>query len=125
MVNIELFSKHHWGLMAYLGCLTANRLNIDKRRMRCNENKHPLLNGKPVYMNWSNNSSTVLKDSSVINGHDDWDCLNDLEEHEFVKVISLVNCVFLLTEKGANCVKQLTLHKQSGGKYKNFMFTER
>lgn len=124
MVNIELFGKHHWSLMAYLGHLTVNKLNIDRRKMRCNENKHPLLSGKPIYMTWIDSHSTVLKDSSIVNGHDDWDCLNDLEDHGFVEVISLVNCVFLLTEKGADCVKQLTLHKQDGKKYNDFIFTE-
>lgn len=124
MINMELFGKHHWSLMGYLGYLAVNGLNIDRRKMRCNENEHPLLSGKPVYMSWRDEHSTILKDSSIINGHDDWDCLDDLEGCGFIEVVSLINCVFLLTEKGSNCVKQLILHKQNGGQYKDFIYKE-
>jgi hypothetical protein len=122
MLGIESFGKDHWSLMAYLGYLASNNFNIDRRRMRCNEVKHPLLNGKPSHLKWDDSYSTHLKSENIIVGHDDWDCLDDLEDHDFVNIISLANGVFLLTEKGAECQKQLTLHKQAGQKFKEFDF---
>lgn len=119
----EVFGKDHWSLMAYLGYLAANNMNIQNNKMRCNNTKHPLL-AWADHVVWDDSYSTYLKDGSQIPSHDDWDCLNDLEQLNFVEVISLINGAFKLTDMGFECVHQLTIHKASGKKYKDFEFKQ-
>ena len=121
-IEINKFGKDHWSTLAYVEtCNVDNKGVMDRRRMRCNPDKHPLLAHTPQ---WSSSYSTILRDGVLEDGHDDWDCINDLEAAGLVEPISLVNAIVLLTEKGKLVSAQLRVHKMGGGKFGNFQYQE-
>lgn len=112
----ELWGKDHWSLLGYV----ATRFDGDLKHqnLRCNIAKHPLLVGHPG-QRWQDSYSTRLKNGQAL-GHDDWDCLDDLEAAGLVNIISLVNGIVFLTAKGNTVVFALRKHKESGGVFHTF-----
>lgn len=107
---------------------------IDRRRVRCNSAKHPLLSAHP--MAWDDRYSTRLAgffdfagrwDTAkaaeacfLLIGHDDWDCLDDLEAAGFVEILSLTNGLVKMTRAGNDMAARLRAHKTEGGHYAGF-----
>lgn len=65
--------------------------------------------------------STRLRNWEWAIGHDDWDCLEDLEAAGFVWIISLINGFVRMTDLGAEVVQKLRNHKHNGGVFGNFV----
>lgn len=138
---IEHFGKDHWSLLAYAESTCVNGTegfgNLSSNRMRCNKEKHPLLSSGN---NWKTEYSTRLKgffefpDRSdaekaiqagvMIEGHDDWDCLNDLDEAGLIEIKSLVNGSITMTKKGMELTNKIREHKCEGGSFSNFNPTD-
>lgn len=53
-------------------------------------------------------------------GHDDWDCLNDLEAAGLLDILSTNDGLFLLTKNGSAVVFKLRDHKVLNGTYSTF-----
>lgn len=126
---IEKWGKDHWSLLAYINTLTKGRM--DNNRVRTNPKAHPLMVGGMVariidkdFKSKPYAYPTRLKDGETIPEHDDWDCLDDLDAHGFVNIISLANCVALVTPKGAKAAQALQAHGLLGGKYSTFVWEE-
>ena len=135
---VSLFGKDHWSLLAYVECCCVDGENgigrLVRSRMRTNENTHPLLRGAPVA--WKVNYSTRLRgffefnDRSdpakaiaaglMLEGHDDWDCLDDLEAAGYLEVLTLVQGCVQLTEAGLAVAAKLREHKAKGGQFAGF-----
>ena len=131
-VSIEEFGKDHWSLLGYIEtcCVDANNSSgkIDNDRMRTNTNRYK---GKCQII-WMDKYSTRLKTfpwkskdekektRHRIDGHDDWDCLWDLEQAGFVNLISYVNGFVQISGEGLAMAAEIRAHKANGGFFSNF-----
>lgn len=140
-VQVLDYGKDHWSLLAYLETLCVDSTKkgvgeIDKRRMRTNEKRHPL---HAVNLNhgvgaWQAEFGTCLAgywdtlgrqvSKRQVKGHDDWDCLNDIEKAGLIDVISEANGFVKLTEKGMKVAGELRAYKAKGGMFSGFRWTE-
>ena len=118
---VTAFAKDHWSLLAYIEtrCVETHLLyaGLDKRRMRCNPYRHPLLAHR---RDWSPRWGTRLANGQVLADHDDWDCLDDLEAVGLVEILSLINGFVRLTESGISMCAGLRAHKINGGTFATF-----
>jgi len=114
-ITPEKWGKDHWSLLGYVAsCFDGE---IDRRRLRCNPDRHPFTD----QAGWQDSYSTRLQDQTeTALGHDDWDCLNDLEDAGMVEVLSAVNGMVWLTELGSAVAFQLRTHKCNGGTFATF-----
>ena len=133
-IPVDQFAKDHWSTFAYVeSCCVDSRDKmglLDARRMRCNSERHPLLSAGIC---WDDKYSTRLKgfDSSVetdksfangtlVKGHDDWDCLDDLENAGLIEIISLTQRAVIMTKKGFKASASLRQFKAEGGNFRDF-----
>lgn len=136
-INIERFGKDHWSLLSYVEYICVNGCKgvgcIQRNKMRCNTSKHPLLS---TGIDWRDSYSTRLSGffeypfnadlekscatGFQVLGHDDWDCLDDLNDAGLIEIISLTNCFVKMTEKGLDVSSKLTYHRTKGGNLSNF-----
>lgn len=132
------FSKDHWTLLAMIDTQHAGgeKVFLDPRRMRCNPYRHPQHALDHAERKWKNEFGTRLQGYFECEGrydpiiaeeagvqigiHDDWDCLTDLENGGFIKIIDKQHCV--VTEKGMDAITKLRAHKQQGGQYARFVY---
>ena len=139
--HADKFGKDHWALMAYVENCCINGRNgfgeLDRRRLRCNPNANHMLAGVfSTDTQWRLNFSTRLAgffefaDRSdpekaisaglQLRGHDDWDCLKDLEAAGYIEVLSLVNGFVKMTVTGCDVAAKLRAHKAHGGQFAGF-----
>lgn len=104
-IPINEWGKDHWSCFAYFACCAMDYGGIiDSQRMRHDGVKYP----------------TMLK-TSTEPGHNDYNCLDDLEREGFVENHGTgINPIVKLTMKGLETWTQLTKHKQNGGMFKTF-----
>lgn len=111
---------------------------LDRRRVRCNANTHPMLSAEldVAGMGWKLSYSTRLAgffdfaersdpEKAIAAGlqlrdHDDWDCLDDLEAAGYVETLSLVNGFVKMTPLGCEVAAKLRAHKAEGGHFAGF-----
>jgi hypothetical protein len=122
-IEPKRWGRDHWSLLGYIA--TCFDGEIDRRKLRCNENRHPML--AHCHSAWKDEWSTRLKSTPEGEhikaiGHDDWDCLDDLEAAGMVNVFSLVNGFVRLTEYGSRVAFRLRQHKEKGGNFGDFVF---
>ena len=118
MTDLDKWGKDHWSLLAYVEtCCVDDCGTLDRKRMRCNEKRHPLL--KATSHEWLPTWGTILK-KGTIEYHDDWDCLDDLNDAGFVNEISMINGIVSITEKGTKVAHQIRKHKADGGTFSTF-----
>jgi hypothetical protein len=113
-IPISQWSRDHWSLLGYVAAMFDGELN--RERMRCNHDKHPFMAHRG---GWDDACSTRLREGFVI-GHDDWDCMEDLESEGLVAIQSMINCRVRLTEKGNQLAFRLREHKANGGTFSTF-----
>jgi len=119
MTIIQDWGRDHWGLLAYVETRCVDyEGKLALGHMRCNEAKHPLL--KVINVSWDKTHGTRLKNNKILQGHDDWDCLEDLEREGFLEILSLVNGVVKLSEKGKEVASEIRKHKIDGGQFGSF-----
>lgn len=139
-VPVVDFGKDHWTTLAFVETLCVDSAKkgvgeIDKRRMRTNEKRHPghAVNrphtgawvsgcGTRLSGYWDAKGEPVLE--RLIKSHDDWDCLNDLEAAGFIEMISEANGFVRMTEKGFGVASELRKYKAHGGMYSGFRWAQ-
>lgn len=121
-ILVKYFGKDHWSLLAYIEtrCVDFDGV-LDRRHLRCNNSHllHSHIGG------WDDKYSTRLntlasKTRVMAIGHDDHDCLEDLENAGFIKIISNANLLVKMTELGLNISSKIRAHKASGGNFAKF-----
>ena len=138
------FGKDHWSLLAYVEACCVDGQNgigtLNKGRMRCNENSHPLLKSgysvaswKPCYStriagffdfaDRANTEKAVAVGLQIL-GHDDWDCLDDLAATGYVDILSVANGYVKLMPLGIKVAALLREHKATGGQFAEFRLPE-
>jgi hypothetical protein len=133
VVPITLFGRDHWSTLAYAetvmvecggfqigfdGRMRQCRHNFRVMREECNNPKRPRRCGIGIPM--EPKYSTILADGSVVDGHDDWHCIQDMVENGLLSGECQPGETLHLTELGKSFVAQLRDHKRKGGTYKNF-----
>lgn len=137
-VPVDRFGKDHWSVFAYCGSCCENGQagagRVNRARMRCNPARHPLHAGmgswKPEYatrlagfFDYAERAdvSKACEAGVMIAGHDDWDCLADLEAAGLLDVISMSNGTIKLTEAGLDAIAKLHRHKVQGQHFSSFV----
>lgn len=135
-IPITRWGKDHFSLLGYVECRCVdNKGELDRRHLRCNIGTHPILAGSvyrdPDLMGWKDEYGTRLKgyflkngktdQSKRLNYHDDYDCLDDLEEAGLIELISLVNGFVCMTPFGLEIASKSREHKVKGGTFSNFI----
>ncbi len=130
-IKVNQFGKDHWSLLAYVEYRIMNhqgRLDLIQLRV-----KNPAIQQNITGTNlWKPEYGSRLhgywnKDGSVnpklkILDHDDFDCLDDLEDEGLIKSFGTgLNPAYKLTKKGAKIMSALTLHKQEGKNFAEFV----
>ena len=135
-ITPEKFGKDHWSTLAYAETCAVEGSCLDKRRLRCNPNRHPMHNVEAILFasqdrpEWDAKYGTRLagffenKDLKLrVGEHDDWDCLNDLEAAGLIEVISEANAYIVFTDLGLEVTAALRKHKANGGNFSNFRWS--
>ncbi len=130
IISIDEFGKDHWSLLGYIEtCCVDGGGKVNHNRMRTNENRNPSVGSG---QSWKDEYSTRLKSfpwgskdekekaKHRVAGHDDWDCLEDLEQAGFANLISYVNGFVHITSMGLTITAELRAHKANGGSFFNF-----
>ncbi len=136
-VEVKDYGKDHWSLLAYLETLVVDgatpakmTAKIDAVKMRCNIGKNGHLadfrQTRPWKKEWGTRLVGYFKDGDNdetrrLDEHDDWDCLEDLEEAGFIEVLSLANFFFKMEIKGMKIAAQIRSHKAGGGVFATFV----
>ena len=123
--DMKDWAKDHWSLLAYVESRAVDHGGrLDHERIRGNPSTHPLLRNDAYQRNkgqWKPSYSTRLHGNKSLDGHDDWDCLDDLDNAGLVEIISLINGIVRMTDYGMMITAQLRKHKANGGKYQDFV----
>lgn len=119
LIDISVWGKDHWSLLAYLEIRAVDYSGtIDRKHMRTNPETHPHLIWIKGY--WESKYSTRLK-KGFIGGHDDWDCMDDLEKAGFLENKGTgFHRVVAFTRNGLRLAYKLREHKASGGNFGDF-----
>ncbi len=123
MIKIKrsFFGKDHWSIFAYTEtCCVDNMGRLDIRRLRINETKRPIRSNG---LGWKPEYGTRIKGGNIPDSaHDDWDCLEDLEEVGLLELIgTMINPVFRLTKEGLKVAAKLRAYKANGGRFAEFV----
>lgn len=131
-ISVEQFGKDHWSLLAYVETRCVDyKGELDREHLRCNEKIRPMLKGYRTAgpgMGWKPEYGTRLKGyfedrtnkALKLEDHDDWDCLDDLEDAGYIEILSLVNGWVTLTKLGSEVSSKLRLHKAQGKMFADF-----
>ena len=122
------WGKDHWSTLAYLETLAVDKggwaIPVNAR-MRTNEIRHPHLLGNTGFSSNALNGSgypTRLKEGEI-EGHDDWDCVDDAIEEELVEDVGTgLNRAYKFTKLGKRVIAKLRQFKMDGGNFGDFVF---
>lgn len=120
MVNISLFGKDHWSLLAYINDSVSKGSNIQFKYMRCNKHTHPQFNVLPSWMEWKPEYGTKLNNGTRLDDHDDWNCLDDLKSVGLINMINFNQGIVELTPYGIEISLRLIDHKNNGNVFNTF-----
>ena len=119
MVPIEDFGKDHWSTFGYIEIRVVDHDGrVVNEHLRCINKRHPFFAHRGGD---ATNYPTELRGGRKLSGHDDWDCLEDLENAGLLYNVGTgVNPVFRLTDRGREIAGQLRGHKGQGGQWAEF-----
>jgi hypothetical protein len=122
-VPVNQFGKDHWSTFAYIETRLVDYKGVLNRdHMRCKSNRIAFHNAANAMVGAAN-YPTKLKGGVLLDDHDDWDCVDDLESAGFLRWEGTgVNPVFKLTELGQKVAQQLRAHKAEGKNFASFEF---
>jgi len=124
-IEKEKFGKDHWSLLAYVetrcidykGVLALVHLRSMNRA----------LSGMEWKPEWGTRLSGFWNDDGTTNPdlklpeHDDFDCLDDLEEAGYIKSLGTgLNPAYKLTKEGVKVCSKLRQHKSAGKHFSQF-----
>ena len=122
-VEMKDWSKDHWSTFTYVECRCVDyKGELNFKHIRCNEGFHLELPLAKIYAlgEWHDKYSTRIKGGEQIRGHDDWDCMEDLQAAGFMKIVSMPDLKVEMTDVGWEVLKHLRKHKAAGGVFSSF-----
>lgn len=115
MSTIEkLPGRDHRSLLLYVEDRCVNNQGVlNLLNLRVNEKKYPLLkiNDGHGFEPWDGSHGTRLDNGKTLKDHDDIDCLDELDDLGLVEIMSLVNGIVKITEKGHEVAAELRKRK--------------
>lgn len=122
LTSVDQFGKDHWALLVYIETRAVNQQLLETERLRCStKNRH--LGGNIPRPGWMPHYGSCLRDGSVIQDHDDWDCLEDLEQNGFLIIGSQISGIVTLTDLGITTAHRIRRHKIEGGSFGTFVYS--
>lgn len=97
---IRLFGVDHYSTLLYVeSCCVDRSGQLEREKMRCNPARHPQFKHRG---GWSDAHSTRWAlHHPMVKGHDDWDCVDDLEKAGLVISHGTgVHPIYELTDEG-------------------------
>lgn len=126
-ISIHLFGKDHWSTFAYAEHCAVERKPLDKEKMRCDADRHPLQANSGNRLSFSTTKyPSIIKPAGLDEGktlvadHDDWDCIEDLEAAGLLELHTLTNPFVKLTDLGWKVSTELRAHKAQGKNFHGF-----
>jgi hypothetical protein len=118
-VPLVEFGKDHWSTFGYIETRVVDHNGLPERQhLRCIEQRHPFFAHRGGD---ASKYPTRLRGGRLKHDHDDWDCLDDLEEARLIDNIGTgVNRVYRLTDFGRKVAGQLRGHRGQGGQWDEF-----
>jgi len=127
-IPISKFGKDHWSLLAYIGCRCVdNEGTLNKEHLRVNIKTHPQHShrGTQNFLDVFPYPTRLAEGKIAAKGHDDWDCLDDLEKAGLIKLHGTgLNPVYAMTVKGWEVDSQIRQFKATGGTFATFKYEE-
>lgn len=142
-VPLDNFGKDHRSTLAYAETVMVDlggfQVGNDCRMRQCRRNYRVMrelcfeprrVKALPnMSMVMDRKYSTHLRDGTVIDGHDDWHCVQDMAEAGFFTVSGeqidaervQPGVILHLSPRGRIFAEQLRAHKSAGGTFKNFV----
>lgn len=131
------WGKDHWSTLVYVESRAVDHNGIpDLNHLRCNETRHPGLKGpmaRVCLRSWQPEYGTRLKGFWLhtkpdrtdphrqLPQHDDWDCIDDLEEAGCINLIGTgINPVIRLTDLGWELAGKVRRWKAEGKTFATF-----
>ena len=125
---MKFWGKDHWSLLAYLFTVAVdNKSEVNYNKLRINNNKRPPI-GR-FFTSWQDSYSTrlsgywhngVANPNLQIIGHDDVDCMQDMEAEGVIVCGTYTSGIFRLTDKGIALANELMTYKVKGGNFADF-----
>jgi len=121
-IEISRWGKDHWSLFAYLGTRVVDyQGTTNPQHMRGKFNNM----WKPEYGSRLKGYFENRDPEYLLDDHDDYDCLHDIEAAGFIKNNgSGINPLVSFTDEGYDVLLKLTKHKASGGNFAEFEYKE-
>lgn len=97
-ITPDLFGRDHLSTLLYLEARAVDHSGRpNMANLKCNANRHPFpANGK-----WDPKYNTKLADGTAVDGHDDWDCIEDMVAAGWLRWEGTgASPVFVLTDAG-------------------------
>ena len=120
-IPITEFGKDHWSAFAYVETRIVDHGGVvAKQHLRCIRKRHP---HRAHEGGDASAYPTRLRGGRTQPDHDDWDCLDDLEEAGLLENAGTgMNPVFRLTNLGREVAGKLRGHKGQGGQFSEFFW---
>lgn len=123
-VPIKFWGKDHWSTLVYVEtCVVDGQGELSPQRMRCDSKRHP----EKVYGLRDlppGEYPTMLFGGVLLDDHDDWDCLKDMEAEGLLEIAWAINVV-ALTDRGFAAAHALRKHRVRTGGYKDFVWEDK
>ena len=133
VIPITHFGRGHWSTLAYAETVMVEcggfQVGFDGHMRQCRRNFRVMSEECPrptrlrscgIGIPMDTAHSTILADGSVVEGHDDWHCIQDMVETGILSGECQPGEILQLTDLGKSLVEQLRDHKRKGGAYGNF-----
>lgn len=121
-VTIEKFGKDHWSLLGYIECRCVESSTafgeLDARHLSCKKSSM----WKPEYGTRLKGFFQSKDPNLQLTDHDDFDCLDDLENAGLIEILSMANLWISMTKLGNEVAGDLRSHKANGGSFANFEY---
>lgn len=148
-INIIEFGRDHWSVFGYVlataisgitkqGKVDGKKVGLvtlNPRALRCNHETNYIYKyhecytfdgiTSPLNSSFDETLSTRLKGYTKLTpniklGHDDYDCLHDLENEGLLIEVNVTNYIWSITDRGWDIASTLHKHKGSGKNFADF-----
>jgi len=122
---LTAFGEEHWTLLAYIDiCCSGQAGRLEHRHLRTSSSgKEEAAMVITTRREPTSKRKTRHNDPAPpLNGHDDWDCLADLEAVGFVELVSYATGLVHIFPGGLKAAAALRAHGERGESIKTFSY---
>ena len=135
-IPMTSWGKDHWSTLAYFQSINIDyagfQVGFDPRMRQNRRHFRVMMALQPTTKHNKSSNGVVmadeygsrLKDKSIVDGHDDWMCIQDMAQEGLFTVPDAEDiepgAILHLSEHGWRVIIALQKHKASGGTFSNF-----